>query len=81
MIGEVMGLNLHNSAGVTTHTKGSGASYQLNLGAGYAVGSTSFALDTGSGTILAGDILTNSPVRPRRQQVRRRHGADLVAWS
>jgi len=60
MIGEVMGLNLHNSAGVTTHTKGSGASYQLNLGAGYAVGSTSFALDTGSGTILAGDILTNS---------------------
>jgi len=60
MIGEVMGLNLHNSAGVTVHTKGSGASYQLNLGAGYAAGSTSFAVDTGSGTILAGDIFTNS---------------------
>lgn len=60
MIGEVMGLAIHNSYPIGVHTKGTGASYQLNLGAGYAAGSTTFAVDTGSGTILAGDILTNS---------------------
>ena len=60
VIGDVMGLMLHNSFPITVHTKGTGASYQLNLGAGYAAGSTTFAVDTGSGTILAGDILTNS---------------------
>ena len=60
VIGDVMGLMLHNSYPITVHTKGTGASYQLNLGAGYAAGSTTFAVDTGSGTILAGDILTNS---------------------
>jgi hypothetical protein len=58
-----MGLAIHNSYPIAVHTKGGGTSYQLNLGAGYAVGSTSFALDTGSGTILAGDILTNSQAR------------------
>ena len=60
MIGEVMGLAIHNSYPIGVHTKGTGASYQLNLGAGYAAGSTTFAVDTGSGTILAGDIITNS---------------------
>lgn len=60
MIGEVMGLAIHNSYPIAVHTKGTGASYQLNLGAGYAAGSTTFAVDTGSGTIKAGDILTNS---------------------
>ena len=59
-IGEVMGLSLHNSYPVGVHTKGGGASYLLNLTAGYAAGSTTVAVDTGSGTILAGDILTNS---------------------
>lgn len=59
-IGEVMGLMLHNSYGVGVHTKGSGASYQINNASGYAIGSTTIAADTGTGTILAGDILTNS---------------------
>lgn len=57
---DLQGFMLKESAQIGLHTKGTGASYQLNLVAGYAVGSTSFAVDTGSGTILAGDVITNS---------------------
>lgn len=60
LVTEVMGFGIHDSAQVKTHTKGTGSSYQLNNGAGYAVGSTTIAVDTGSGTIVAGDILTNT---------------------
>jgi len=54
------GLSLRESAGVANHTKGTGTSYQLNNAAGYAAGSTTVAVDTGSGTIVAGDVFTNS---------------------
>lgn len=57
---DLQGFMLKESAAVTTVTKGTGASYLVNNGSGYAVGSTTIAVDTGSGTILAGDILTNS---------------------
>lgn len=56
VLGEVMGLGIHNSYPITTHTKGTGASYQLN--GALAVGDTTVTVDTGSGTILAGDIVT-----------------------
>lgn len=56
VLGEVMGLNIHNSYPITTHTKGTGASYLLN--GALAVGDTTVTVDTGSGTILAGDIVT-----------------------
>lgn len=46
------------SGGISTHTKGTGTSYLINNASGYATGSTSLALDTGSGTILAGDVVT-----------------------
>lgn len=55
---EVEGLGLHNSGQVLAHTKGTGASYQTNLLAGYAIGDTALAVDTGTGTVLAGDIAT-----------------------
>jgi len=55
-IGEVQGLMLHNSHPITTHTKGGGTSYLLN--GALAVGDTTVTVDTGSGTILAGDIVT-----------------------
>lgn len=58
ILGEVMGLMIHNSYPVASVTKGTGTSYQTNNGAGYAVGDTSIAVDTGSGTILAGDVVT-----------------------
>jgi hypothetical protein len=54
-------LDLHNlalreSAQVKNHTKGTGTSYQLN--GAHAVGAITLAVDTGSGTIVAGDVIT-----------------------
>lgn len=53
-----MGFNIRESAGISTVTKGTGASYLINMGSGLAVGGTAVTVDTGSGTILAGDIVT-----------------------
>lgn len=55
-------LDIHNfsfreSAGIQTPTKGTGASYTTDS-AGYAVGATAITLITGTGSILAGDIVT-----------------------
>lgn len=50
------GFQLRESAGIAAHTIGTGASYLLN--GAVAVGDTALTLDTGTGTILAGDILT-----------------------
>lgn len=51
-----MGFTIRESAGISTHTKGTGTSYQLS--AAGAVGDTTINVDTGSGTLLAGDIVT-----------------------
>lgn len=58
VIGQVMGLMLHNSHPVAIHTKGTGSGYLVNTSGGEAVGQTTITADTGSGTILAGDIVT-----------------------
>lgn len=58
VIGQVEGLMVHESAQVKSHTKGTGASYLINNGSGEAVGQTTITVDTGSGTIVAGDVVT-----------------------
>lgn len=60
VIGNIEGFNVHNSAAVKAHTKGTGTSYLINNGSDEPVGETTLTLDTGSGTIIAGDILTHA---------------------
>jgi hypothetical protein len=58
--GELLNLQrimLKESAAPIAVTKGTGASYTSNA-AGYAVGATDIAVITGTGTILAGDVVT-----------------------
>lgn len=54
----LQGFALRNSAGLTLHTKGTGASYLVNNASTILVGGTTIAADTGSGTILQGDVVT-----------------------
>lgn len=51
------GFSIHESAGVAAVVKGTGASYTTDT-TGYAVGATQITLITGTGTVLAGDIVT-----------------------
>lgn len=57
VIGRLEGFDVHNSAGVKVVTKGTGTSY-TSTAAGFAIGTTSIPLITGSGTVLAGDEVT-----------------------
>jgi hypothetical protein len=50
------GFNLRESAGITAHTKGTGASYVTS--GSTAAGVRDIALVTGTGTVLAGDVVT-----------------------
>lgn len=58
LLGNLYNFDIRESAGVTTATKGTGAGYLVDLGAGYAIGDTTIHVDTGTGTILAGDVVT-----------------------
>lgn len=53
---DLQGIMLKESAQIGTHTKGAGTSYQLS--AAGSVADTTINVDTGSGTLLAGDIVT-----------------------
>lgn len=55
---ELHGFMVRESAGVAMHTAGTGASYKVNHNNGYAAGATTIAMDTGTGTILAGDVVS-----------------------
>jgi hypothetical protein len=53
---DLHGFALRESAQIVTATKGTGAAYTSNT-AGYAVGATNITLITGTGTVLAGDLV------------------------
>ena len=55
--GNLFGFSLKQSTGVASHTKGTGTSYLVNQ-TGLTNGSTTVTVDTGSGTFVAGDIIT-----------------------
>lgn len=56
VLGRLEGFDIRNSGGITTVTKGGGTSYVTS--GSTAVGVTDIALVTGSGTVLAGDVVT-----------------------
>lgn len=57
ILGRLQGMDVRTSAAIPTPTKGTGAAY-TSTAAGFAIGTTSIPLITGTGTILAGDTVT-----------------------
>jgi hypothetical protein len=53
---EIHGFTIRESAGVNSHTKGTGTSYVTN--GSFSPGATTIAVQTGSGTVIAGDVVT-----------------------
>ncbi len=54
----VQGLGIGFSAAVGSIAKGTGSGYLVNNGAGYPIGTTVIVVDTGTGTINNGDVVT-----------------------
>lgn len=57
-MGRFFGIDWNAEDDVPTHTAGTCTGLLVNNGAGYAIGSSTITTDTGSGTVLAGDIVT-----------------------
>lgn len=55
-LGRLEGFNLHESGQISQHVKGTGSAYVTSGSTGSGV--TDIALVTGSGTVLAGDVVT-----------------------
>lgn len=66
---DIHGFKIRESAQIKNHTKGTGTSYLVNNASGYAVGSTTIAADTGTGTILAGDVVNFADDAPDHSYV------------
>ena len=58
---DLHGFAVRESAQIASHTAGTGASYQLN--GAHSAGATTITVDTGSGTVLAGDVVTINSVK------------------
>lgn len=58
VLGELYGAMIRQSGQVASHTIGTASGYLVNNGAGYSADDTSIVLDTGTGTIVTGDIVT-----------------------
>lgn len=54
---DVHGMQIRESAQIQDHTQGTGTGYLVNS-ASLAIGDTTIPADTGSGTIVAGDVVT-----------------------
>lgn len=52
------GFSIRETAQSVKTTAGTGTGYIINNSGGYAKGATSLTVDTGSGTIIAGDVIT-----------------------
>jgi hypothetical protein len=59
MTDRLQNMAVRYSAGLTQHTKGTGSGYLVNS-TGIVAGTTVIPVDTGTGTILAGDVITFS---------------------
>lgn len=57
ILGDLSGFTIRESAGVRLHVAGAASGRLVNSGAGYPVGATSIAFDTGSGAFVAGDVV------------------------
>jgi len=58
VISKLAGMPLGMATTMRTHTKGTGAGYLVNNVAGYPIGAKAIVVDTGTGTIVAGDFVT-----------------------
>jgi len=55
---DIHGFSIRESAQVKAHTKGTGSGYLVNDATPPGIGGTTITVDTGTGTILAGDVIT-----------------------
>lgn len=53
----IAGCRIRESAAIAQHRPGTGSGYLINKAGGFGVGDTALAVDSGSGDILAGDLL------------------------
>lgn len=58
ILGSIMDMAIHKTAQIQNPAVGGGTGYLVNNAGQYPVGTTTITLDTGSGTVLAGDIVT-----------------------